>query len=428
MATVPKKQRVTAGVFFGFLILLFLSNVFISLPISSVDITATGHPSGGTHDWYVLPEDSYTVIGIEGETYMRSSFLPWLLGKTYTYFRVQVNQGPGSPYSMLVRAYGKEGVKLKDGIPVKLYGMVSNTINTPTGLVASESCLNDNGDTILSRCVQSFIFLVATVGCSFLLWMIVTGRQFKGKRIQKINMLLVVPLCVFLVSASGCKVEATPEETVTSSGMTEEELRLMRTCYPGLDDNLHIELLDYQEDALQQLRAGLEYTALKYPSKVLRFDLFESATKFTGYATLIDTETKAMVRIRTAEDGYSCVDNYYGLLIAGDYTAYLDDLLLGLGYSVKSSTRFPELLNGDLGEKSALKDFLKKYPKMTKDTDLFVSESDFLDIDTEALSNILKGHGVYGSFTLYSAPDMTLDVGTLGSMRRDFAYKCFNCF
>lgn len=431
MATVPKKTRVTAGVFLGFITLLFVFNVIIALPLSSVNIASTGRPSGGTHDWYVLDEGTYTVTETLHTMYLHTSFMSWLFGKESGYFRVQVNEGPGAPYSMLVRACGKEYSALSVGDTARLYGMVSETMLTPYGTTPSDPCLNDNGDTILSRCGKSFIFLVIAAGAAFLTWMVATGRQFKrdGKRwyLEK-QIFSLLFCCIALSTLTGCQQPGAIETARPAPKLTTEETKLLQTCFPTSPEISEGNLFDYQEEALYQLRAGMQYIRFKYPSYDIGIEMFESATKTVGYATLIADDANTMVRVRPTDDDYYCNDNFYGILIQDDYAAYLEDVLLGLGYMAKTYTRFPELLNDALDEDASLEDYLRQYPKLTKDTDIFVSVSDFQNIDVAQLEQSLRHQGVYGSFTLYSVDDVSVDIGDLVNSRRDLVYQCFNCF
>lgn len=240
----------------------------------------------------------------------------------------------------------------------------------------------------------------------------------------------LVLLCALLGVVCGCHAVSTEETAQPIVELSSEELRLFRQIYTDIERIEEGKLFDYQLEALNQLRAGVLYMEEKYPSYTFSYSLFEPATKMAGYATLVVAGSGDTVRIRPTADGegYTCNDNFYEALIQNDYAVYMEALLGDCGIHSKTYTRFPELLGDELAESATLDDYLLSHPKLTRDTDLFVSADDFKQLDISILEADLRHNGVYGSFTVYQVPDITLDINELEGVRRDFPYICFNCF
>lgn len=222
---------------------------------------------------------------------------------------------------------------------------------------------------------------------------------------------------------------AQQEKKNSIASMTPEELALFMTA--GYTDTARIErgdLLDEEAEALRQMRAGIAYMEEKYPKSKVEYRFFETGTEPVNHATLGVEGSGITVRIYASDEGYVCSDNFYSTLIQKGYAEILDDEFLQLGLGAKTYTRFPELLDGLLGENATAEDYITTYPMLTKNTDVYISADVFADIDTEELSANLKERGVYGSFTLYAAGDIEQTIAELASQRRDMEYVCFNCF
>lgn len=161
-----------AYIFLALLALLFLAVAVISLPSGqTVNLGHTG-ASGLVEKkqvWYTLEEGSYTIGPNLGSISVGSSILP-LVSTQYTYYLVTVTPDAGESFSMAVRVTGKKYSSLEQGQTVALYGMASGLTDERIGQAVPTAplqyrCLNDNGDTVFKRGVQTVVFAVAAALC-----------------------------------------------------------------------------------------------------------------------------------------------------------------------------------------------------------------------------------------------------------------------
>lgn len=168
-------------IFLGFLTLLFAFNVMIGLPLKKpVDLTQKGavdlQEQRGR--WYTLEEGTYSVGASFGSIHIRSSFLLFHSNE-YTYYSVTVKPTGENAFSMPVRVKTNKRQKLENGETVTLYGMASELTGDLRSkledTVSSQSerlsylCLNDNGDTVVTRCLSSAVFALLAGLCFFLI-------------------------------------------------------------------------------------------------------------------------------------------------------------------------------------------------------------------------------------------------------------------
>lgn len=170
-----------AYLFLAFLALLFAFNVIISLPLKKpVDLAQEGvaNLQEQRGKWYTLEEGSYSIGTSLGSTHIRSSFLLFHSNE-YTYYCVTVNPNGENAFSMPVRVKASKRQKLESGETVTLYGMASRLTgdlrskleNAASGQSERLSylCLNDNGDTVATRCLSSAAFALLAGLCIFLM-------------------------------------------------------------------------------------------------------------------------------------------------------------------------------------------------------------------------------------------------------------------
>lgn len=174
-----RKGLVPAYIFLTFLACLMVFVGFISIPVNNIDVSKTGCPATETRKWYVLGEGTYTPVQSVGSVVHHRSFMPLLTSTEYIYYLVTVDEGPGSPYDLVVRAYGKEADALAEGKSIKLYGMVSPYYLEGGSDTIRMSCLNDNGDTILLRIFKSLFAFTCAVVAIYLEVMLIRGKTFK---------------------------------------------------------------------------------------------------------------------------------------------------------------------------------------------------------------------------------------------------------
>lgn len=174
-----KNPYMAGCVFLGILAIIFALNVFIRFPFQSpVSIGKNGAScleSPGKH-WFVLEEGSYIVSGQFETISVRSSGIPFL-SKRYTYYIIEVTSDEET-FIMPVRVNAKKSDSLERGKAVALYGMVSEldadlfekqyqALNGRDA-DATPMCLNDNGDTVVTRIFSAVVFALLTVACIWL--------------------------------------------------------------------------------------------------------------------------------------------------------------------------------------------------------------------------------------------------------------------
>lgn len=167
MKTLHIKQVLVIFAFLGFCAEAFFMAGITALPLKSINIQQTGKPHGGTHEWYVLDKECYTVVQQLETIGLTSSFFNGRT-KEVSYFLVDVNDSAGFSYDMIVRAGGKEKDFLSQSESVTLYGMISDF---PIGEEEGGDvlpCLNDNGDTVQSRWTKAVIFFGCDVAIGFI--------------------------------------------------------------------------------------------------------------------------------------------------------------------------------------------------------------------------------------------------------------------
>lgn len=165
--------------FLAFLALLFVFNVMINLPLKKpVDLTREGvadlQEQRGR--WYTLEEGTYSVGASFDSIYIRNSFLLFHSNE-YTYYSITVNPNGENAFSMPVRVKTNKRQRLENGEAVTLYGMASELTgdlrskleNAASGQSERLSylCLNDNGDTVATRCLSSAVFALLAGFCVF---------------------------------------------------------------------------------------------------------------------------------------------------------------------------------------------------------------------------------------------------------------------
>lgn len=149
--------------------MLFAVNVAICLPLGKTVDIRTAEEFGGRGTWYEL--DEYTIGPAIGEISISNSTIR-SISKKYTYYLITVEPEEGAPFQMAARVRANKSRSLRDGQVVRLYGMVSELTGEPATQAQIESeyplkykCLNDNGDTKVSRCMSAVVFALMAGIC-----------------------------------------------------------------------------------------------------------------------------------------------------------------------------------------------------------------------------------------------------------------------
>lgn len=177
-----KNQYMAGCVFLGLLALVFVLNALILFPFQR----AARIPEIGISDmesarkrWFLLENGDYSVNGAFETESQRSSSIPFL-SKHFVYYNVTVKStsGDSDDYIMAVRVKEKKAQRIERGETVKLYGMISKlngdlsdkqrqALNGQLTKIVSV-CLNDNGNTTVTRALSSFLCTVLAVICVYL--------------------------------------------------------------------------------------------------------------------------------------------------------------------------------------------------------------------------------------------------------------------
>lgn len=173
-------------IFPGILALIFILNVFIRFPFQkAINISESGMTclESPGKSWFILEQDSYTVEEEFNTISIRNSNL-FAPSRQYTYFNITVFSD-GEYFSMPVRVTAKKAASLSRGDSVALYGMASKTHNklSQEQLDALDEqpnsisvCLNDNGDTVVSRMLSAGVFILLSAVC---IWLTIKIYRFK---------------------------------------------------------------------------------------------------------------------------------------------------------------------------------------------------------------------------------------------------------
>lgn len=177
----PLKTIIPIYLFLFVILVLFVVNVIIALPVDtpqdipSLDL-AFMDEAEVHRDHFILPAESYDLGSCFGVTHMRSSALRFYT-KTYYFYVATVYPDNGEPYQMPVRMPQKKADIVDSGGTVDLYGRMAHLDDKGGHSYLSDwyeateyspypstsCCLNDGGETTLSRSLTSIAFALASV-------------------------------------------------------------------------------------------------------------------------------------------------------------------------------------------------------------------------------------------------------------------------
>ena len=263
--------------------------------------------------------------------------------------------------------------------------------------------------------------------------------------------ILIMVICLPVLTAliSGCKGTNTKAEDSqigndgsTTGGsnrkmekteMTEEEKALLMDVF---DDKRRIEegdLLTYQAEALSQLRAGEEYLARKYADHVFQLESLDPANKFRPWAELYftgDDSPLCVVKITPSGENseYICEDNFYGFLLEEMYDSRVGKILEEAGYTAKVYTRFRSTVGSELPSKATVEELLSYNPRLSRDTDIFVTEDGTKEAMLSSIKEVIRNAGLYGSYWLFFVDSLEDDIQTLEDNKKQWQSLTFSCF
>lgn len=184
--------------------------------------------------------------------------------------------------------------------------------------------------------------------------------------------------------------------------MTEHEKALLDMAYMDGDRISEGKLFDYQEKALNELRAAEFYLSNRYPDQDLEIISYQPSSQ-KGCVELqfiqIGNDTEYLLKYENGE----YVDNFYDVPYEKEYDAIVEEILQKEGIQAKVYTTFPYLISTKI--KSG-RDLLEHRPHLGRNTELFVSASELPDYEeanrfSERVRAVFEKSGIYTSGMVY---------------------------
>ena len=213
--------------------------------------------------------------------------------------------------------------------------------------------------------------------------------------------------------------------------MTEEEIALMADVFGEEDRMRSGDLFDFHVEALQQLRAGNEYLAKKYPGCDVKIISFSPATQLSPQANFLlqAKEINYTMTLNIVEGEYVCADDYYGALIGAEYDKYVGSVLEAGGVTAEVYTSFSALLGDTVGKDTDVDEFLTVASKAMRKTDIFVVEPENREGVKEEIQTLIRNVGLYGTYVVYFVDiDQYSDRESMEKNRSCWEYLTFNCY
>ena len=219
------------------------------------------------------------------------------------------------------------------------------------------------------------------------------------------------------------------EETVD---MTDEEKKLLCEIYPMEERIREGRLYDYQKDALDAFRAGMEHLSGKYPGYSFEALSITPATKFDPWMIVrIQSGDSGVWELKvTPEKGeYSFADTFYNVPLAGDYDRLLGEMLEDSGFGIRSHTEFTALRD-NVGPDTTAEEILQMGRDLPKMTHLYIEDpgdAEKREEAAKAVQTALQEAGAGGAYILYFAPWMHIgSTDELEAKRLEMESAAFN--
>ena len=222
--------------------------------------------------------------------------------------------------------------------------------------------------------------------------------------------------------------------------MNEQELSLLAFAFQEDADTLKEGLFDFQEEALNALRAGAEFLSEKYPGSSFEMSVFTPATVFhqESSCTFIEgsgnedtsmaDEEYLLTIIYDAEKGeYRCADNFYGAVLRERYDEAVGQCLETVGISSKEYTTFSVPMGKEMDGTLSVEEFLSMEPPVTRMTSIFLSVPEDPDL-ISSLEDILTENRFYGSYYVHFDANLeNQSVASLQENRKSMTRRFFSC-
>lgn len=180
--------------------------------------------------------------------------------------------------------------------------------------------------------------------------------------------------------------------------MTEREKALLDLAYTDGERISEGKLFDYQERALNELRAATFYLDKRYPNQNLEIISFQpSSQKGTVEIQFIQVGSDTEYMLKYENDVY--VDNFYDVPYEKEYDGLVEGILRENGVEARVYTTFPYLISDKI--KSG-RDLMDRRPPLGRNTELFL-QADALPAYEEAGKLAEKVQGIFASNGIYTS-------------------------
>ena len=223
------------------------------------------------------------------------------------------------------------------------------------------------------------------------------------------------------------------------SKMTEHEKALLDLAYTDGARISEGKLFDYQEKALNELRAAEFYLGKRYPKEDLEIISFiPSSKKGSVEIRFIQVGNDTEYLLKYEKGQY--VDNFYDVPYEKEYDAIVEEILRENGIEARVYTTFPFLISDKIESGRAL---LERRPHLGRNTEVFVHVADLPDMETanqfsEKVCGVFEKSGIYTSGAVYFILNMkaleldVLDLDEYAHNRKNLrnivsvTFKCFH--
>ena len=220
--------------------------------------------------------------------------------------------------------------------------------------------------------------------------------------------------------------------------MTEHEKALLDLAYTDGGRISEGKLFDYQEKALNELRAAQFYLNKRYHKQDLEIIAFQPSSQ-KGCVEIrfiqVGSDTEYLLKYENGE----YVDNFYDVPYEKEYDAIVEGILKDNGIIARVYTKFPYLISDKI---SSGRELLEHRPFLGRNTELFVAARTLPGKEeakefAEKVRGVFEKNGIYTSGMVYYILNMegigqdVLSLDQYAHDRRnakDITTVTFKCF
>ena len=221
--------------------------------------------------------------------------------------------------------------------------------------------------------------------------------------------------------------------------MTEHEKALLDLAYTDGGRISEGKLFDYQEKALNELRAAQFYLNKRYEKQDLEIIAFQpSSQKGCVEVRFIQVGRDAEYLLKYENEEY--VDNFYDVPHEKEYDGIVEGILKDNGITARVYTKFPYLISDKI---SSGRELLEHRPFLGRNTELFLAAKTLPSHEeakafAEKVKAVFEKNGIYTSGMVYyimNMEDLNQDALSLDEYAHDrknaknittVTFKCFH--